>query len=96
MKQSLEYLLTCGCLGISLLMAMPAVAETNIESDKNIVTVRSIKAIETHLKSLDSENTMILAEEDSASAVTVEAVFEPPSTRRPLPCRIFPTTSMQQ
>lgn len=95
MNKLLGIFLTFGCLGISLFMAIPAVAETPVESDKNIAAVRSTKALQANLKSFDSENTIIVAETEVADNAT-EVVTNQPSTRRPLSCRIFPSASMAQ
>jgi|GEM_PF-6915472 hypothetical protein len=95
MNQLLGSFLTCGCLGFSLLMAIPAIAETPIEFDQNMATVRSKKALPENLKSFDSENTVIRAETEVAENTT-EAVTTQISNRRPLPCRIFPAASMSQ
>lgn len=97
MNQLLGCLLTCGCLGISLLMAMPSVAQTIVESDKGIATVSLIKNLQADFESSDPENTVIVAEtEVTDSSNTAEVVTSEASIRRPLPCRIFPAASMQQ
>jgi hypothetical protein len=51
--------------------------------------------LQANLKSLDLENTVIVAETEVAENAT-EAVTPQASTRRPLPCRIFPSASMSQ
>lgn len=97
MKNFLGCLLSFGCVGLSLFSAMPGLAETNHELDKNVTTVSSNKAIETHLKSISIDDTVVIAETEVAdSSNSTEAITEQPSTRQPLPCRIFPAASMQQ
>ena len=96
MKNFLGCLLSFGCVGLSLFSAMPGLAETNNELDKNVTTVSSSKAIETHLKSVSINDTVIIAETEVADLSQTEAITEQPSTRQPLPCRIFPAASMQQ
>ncbi|MGB3405018.1 MAG: hypothetical protein WBA77_20205 [Microcoleaceae cyanobacterium] len=97
MKNFLGCLLGCGCIGMSLFFAVPGLAETNNELDKNLTTVSSTKAIETHLQSISIEDTVVIAETEVAdSSNSTEAITEQPSTRQPLPCRIFPAASMQQ
>jgi hypothetical protein len=97
MKNFLGCLLGCGCIGMSLFFAVPGLAENNNEFDKNLTTVSSNKAMETHLKSFQIEETTVVAETEVAdSSNSTEAITEQPSTRQPLPCRIFPAASMLQ
>ena len=96
MNQLLGCLLTGGCLGMSWFMAMPSVAQTTVESNKSIGTVSSVKNLQANFES-DSKNTVIVAETEVAdSSNFAEVVTSEASTRRPLPSRIFPATSMQQ
>ena len=96
MNNFLGCLLSFCCIGLSLFSSMPGLAETNNELDKNLTTVSSTKAIETHLQSISIEDTVIIAETEVADLSQTEAITEQASTRQPLPCRIFPAASMQQ
>ncbi len=97
MNQLLRRLLTCGCLGMSLFSAMPAMAQITVDADKNIANIRSLKSLQTNIESSNLDNTVVVAETEIAdSSSSAEVVKTEASTRSPLPCRIFPTASMEQ
>ncbi len=95
-------LLLSGLLGISIITAIPTHAQTETPSNKSIIATNSSKNIQADLEFLERKNMLLIAETEVAeaeveveSAHSSELVTDKSSTRRPLSCRIFPTTSMQ-